>query len=108
MCTGAWRSGFDVSLVDEVGDGDGSGTATSGSGGGGSGFGDATLYFGNQRCTHDFLYEHELCGFVADGTLTRLWTAFSRDQVQRDKRQFGAMLVQVDANAQFVGSGKRL
>ena len=37
------------------------------------------LFFGDQRGRFDFLYEPEMKGYVADGTLTRLDTAFSRD-----------------------------
>ena len=37
------------------------------------------LFFGDQRGRFDFLYEPELKGYLADGTLTRLDTAFSRD-----------------------------
>ena len=37
------------------------------------------LFFGDQRSRSDFLYESELNGYLADGTLTRLDTAFSRD-----------------------------
>ncbi|WP_443061625.1 molybdopterin-dependent oxidoreductase [Streptomyces sp. NBC_00414] len=38
------------------------------------------LFFGEQHRATDFYYEEELGGFLADGTLTRLDTAFSRDQ----------------------------
>ncbi len=38
------------------------------------------LFFGEQRRASDFLYEKEWDGMLADGTLTRLDTAFSRDQ----------------------------
>jgi sulfite reductase (NADPH) flavoprotein alpha-component len=37
------------------------------------------LFFGDQRGRLDFLYEREMKGYLADGTLTRLDTAFSRD-----------------------------
>ena len=37
------------------------------------------LFFGDQRSRYDFLYGAEMNGYVADGTLTRLDTAFSRD-----------------------------
>jgi sulfite reductase (NADPH) flavoprotein alpha-component len=37
------------------------------------------LFFGDQRCTEDFLYEDELIDFLRRGLLTRLDTAFSRD-----------------------------
>ncbi|MFJ5772680.1 molybdopterin-dependent oxidoreductase [Streptomyces sp. NPDC093094] len=55
------------------------------------------LFFGEQHRATDFYYEQELAGFVADGTLTRLDTAFSRDQrakvyVQDRMREHGPLL----------------
>lgn len=41
------------------------------------------LFFGEQRAASDFLYKDEFLGMVADGTLTRLDTAFSRDQAKK-------------------------
>ncbi|HEX6842285.1 MAG TPA: sulfite reductase subunit alpha [Stellaceae bacterium] len=41
------------------------------------------LFFGDQRRRSDFLYEAELEGYRRDGLLTRLDTAFSRDQAER-------------------------
>jgi len=38
------------------------------------------LFFGDQKSTCDFLYESELNQYVESGLLTRLDTAFSRDQ----------------------------
>lgn len=37
------------------------------------------LIFGEQRRVSDFLYEEQFNGMLADGTLTKLHTAFSRD-----------------------------
>jgi sulfite reductase (NADPH) flavoprotein alpha-component len=42
--------------------------------------GDNWLFFGEQRSASDFLYKSEFSEMQADGTLTRLDTAFSRDQ----------------------------
>ncbi len=42
--------------------------------------GDNWLFFGEQRRASDFLYQAEFEAMLADGTLTRLDTAFSRDQ----------------------------
>ena len=42
--------------------------------------GDNWLFFGEQRQASDFLYRDEFLAMQADGTLTRLDTAFSRDQ----------------------------
>ncbi|MBV9250821.1 MAG: sulfite reductase subunit alpha [Acetobacteraceae bacterium] len=38
------------------------------------------LFFGEQHEATDFLFREELTGWLADGTLSRLDTAFSRDQ----------------------------
>jgi sulfite reductase (NADPH) flavoprotein alpha-component len=46
--------------------------------------GRAWLLFGERQCAHDFLYEHELKAWLADGTLSRLDVAFSRDQAGKD------------------------
>ncbi|MGW5867276.1 molybdopterin-dependent oxidoreductase [Streptomyces sp. NPDC055239] len=55
------------------------------------------LLFGEQHRATDFYYEDELTGLLADGTLTRLDTAFSRDQrakvyVQDRMREHGPQL----------------
>lgn len=41
------------------------------------------LFFGDQKRSADFLYRDELEAMFAGGTLTRLDTAFSRDQAQK-------------------------
>nr|MDQ2694828.1 reductase [Pseudomonadota bacterium] len=41
------------------------------------------LLFGNPNRASDFLYEEELAAFAASGLLTRLDTAFSRDQAEK-------------------------
>ncbi|MBK1830964.1 sulfite reductase subunit alpha [Verrucomicrobiaceae bacterium R5-34] len=41
------------------------------------------LFFGDQHVSCDFLYEEELKGMQENGTLTRLDTAFSRDQKEK-------------------------
>ena len=41
------------------------------------------LFFGNPNSETDFLYRDELMGYVATGLLTRLDTAFSRDQIKK-------------------------
>jgi sulfite reductase (NADPH) flavoprotein alpha-component len=45
--------------------------------------GDNWLFFGEQREKMDFLYKDQLQGMHRDGVLTRLDTAFSRDQAQK-------------------------
>jgi sulfite reductase (NADPH) flavoprotein alpha-component len=55
------------------------------------------LFFGEQRRATDHYYERELASFQADGTLTHLDVAFSRDQrdkvyVQDRMREHGARL----------------
>lgn len=41
------------------------------------------LFFGDQHAATDFLFEPEIRGWLADGTLSRLDTAFSRDQAKK-------------------------
>ncbi|MFI5683411.1 molybdopterin-dependent oxidoreductase [Streptomyces sp. NPDC051636] len=55
------------------------------------------LFFGEQHRASDFYYEDELTAFLAEGGLTRLDTAFSRDQrakvyVQDRMREHGPLL----------------
>jgi sulfite reductase (NADPH) flavoprotein alpha-component len=55
------------------------------------------LFFGEQHRATGFYYEQELAAFLAQGTLTRLETAFSRDQrakvyVQDRMREHGPLL----------------
>jgi sulfite reductase (NADPH) flavoprotein alpha-component len=45
--------------------------------------GDNWLFFGDQHRATDFLYEEQLTGMLKNGTLTRLDTAFSRDQAHK-------------------------
>ncbi|MDP9039246.1 MAG: oxidoreductase [Acidobacteriota bacterium] len=45
--------------------------------------GDNWLFFGEQRRALDFLYEEQLTAMHKDGVLTRLDTAFSRDQARK-------------------------
>lgn len=45
--------------------------------------GDNILYFGCRKKSEDYLYQDELESYVADGTLTKLHVAFSRDQEKK-------------------------
>lgn len=42
--------------------------------------GEAVLYFGCRKKSEDYLYQEELEEYLANGTLTKLYLAFSRDQ----------------------------
>ena len=53
--------------------------------------GRAWLLFGERQRAHDFLYEGELSAWLADGTLSRLDVAFSRDQASKDYVQHRMM-----------------
>ncbi len=74
------------------------------------------LFFGDQRGEYDFLYENELSDFLRRGVLTRLDTAFSRDQgakvyVQDRVRENGAELfawLQGGAHVYVCGDAKRM
>ena len=47
------------------------------------------LFFGDQRATADFIYREELLALQADGTLTRLDLAWSRDQQEKSTCRTG-------------------
>ena len=74
------------------------------------------LFFGDQRSEYDFLYENELSDFLRRGVLTRLDTAFSRDQggkvyVQDRLREKGAELfswLETGAHLYVCGDAKRM
>ncbi|MFF1464473.1 molybdopterin-dependent oxidoreductase [Streptomyces sp. NPDC058330] len=74
------------------------------------------LFFGEQRAATDFYYREELDALRADGTLTRLDTAFSRDQrakvyVQDRMREHGAQLwawLQEGAHFYVCGDASRM
>ncbi|MFE1837446.1 molybdopterin-dependent oxidoreductase [Streptomyces sviceus] len=74
------------------------------------------LFFGEQHRATDFYYEDELTGFLADGTLARLDTAFSRDQrakvyVQDRMREHGPLLwswLQEGAHFYVCGDASRM
>jgi sulfite reductase (NADPH) flavoprotein alpha-component len=74
------------------------------------------LFFGDQHAATDFLYEDEWKEFLAKGQLTRLDTAFSRDQalkiyVQDRMRENGAELwawIQNGAHFYVCGDAKRM
>lgn len=74
------------------------------------------LFFGEQHRATDFYYEAELTGLLADGTLARLDTAFSRDQrakvyVQDRMREHGPQLwawLQEGAHFYVCGDASRM
>jgi sulfite reductase (NADPH) flavoprotein alpha-component len=78
--------------------------------------GRAWLFFGERQQAHDFLYGTELEKFKADGTLSLLDLAFSRDEgpktyVQDKMRDNGATLWEwIDAGGIFYicGDGKAM
>ena len=43
--------------------------------------GDNVLYFGCRNRNEDYIYEDELDNYQKDGTLNKVYVAFSRDQV---------------------------
>ncbi|XP_076364602.1 cytochrome P450 reductase isoform X1 [Tachypleus tridentatus] len=45
--------------------------------------GETILYFGCRKRAEDFMYEEELEEYVENGTLTKRYLAFSRDQLQK-------------------------
>ncbi len=80
------------------------------------GTGKSWLFFGDQKKSTDFLYEKEFEDYIAKGVLTRLDTAFSRDQekkvyVQDRMRENGAEFwdwLQNGAYFYICGDAKRM
>ncbi len=78
--------------------------------------GPAWLFFGEREEQHDYLYHDELASHLAVGTLARLDTAFSRDQMEKvyvqDKMRAAASEVwewlQNDAVIYICGDGKQM
>ncbi len=74
------------------------------------------LFFGDQRQESDYLYQHELLEYSNSGLLTRLDTAFSRDQaekiyVQHRMKEHGAELwqwLQDGAHFYVCGDARRM
>jgi sulfite reductase (NADPH) flavoprotein alpha-component len=74
------------------------------------------IFFGDQRRDYDFLYREELEGYLQDGILTRLDTAFSRDQqhkvyVQHRMKENAAELwswLQEGAHVYVCGDARRM
>jgi len=62
------------------------------------------LFFGEQRSAADFFYREEFEGYLADGTLARFDTAFSRDQEYKIYVQH-RMLEAADEIWEWVSSG---
>jgi sulfite reductase (NADPH) flavoprotein alpha-component len=69
------------------------------------------LFFGDQRGATDFLFREELEEFSCDGLLTRLDTAFSRDQAEkvyvqdRMREHAGELFAWLEAGAHFYVCG---
>nr|UYI00189.1 NADPH-cytochrome P450 reductase [Panonychus citri]UYI00190.1 NADPH-cytochrome P450 reductase [Panonychus citri] len=45
--------------------------------------GDAILYYGCRKRSEDYLYENELADYLKSGVLSKIYTAFSRDQAEK-------------------------
>ena len=41
------------------------------------------MYFGCRHQKEDYIYENEMNEYLNDGTLTKIYTAFSRDQPEK-------------------------
>ena len=86
VCTGTWWSGIDVALCDTSVKVDARG--------------DVLLFTGNRHVETEFLFRAELHEYVRNGTLSQLYTAFSRDQqdkvyVQHRLREVGPLIVDI-------------
>ncbi len=45
--------------------------------------GETILFFGCRNRNEDYIYEDEMQGYLADGTLSKIYSAFSRDQKEK-------------------------
>jgi len=78
--------------------------------------GEMVLFYGCRHPDHDFIYKDELDGYMKDGVLTHLHTAFSRFQVQKvyvqdrlwDERQHVWELVQKGAYIFVCGDARNM
>ncbi|DAZ96274.1 TPA: hypothetical protein N0F65_008307 [Lagenidium giganteum] len=92
VCTGCWRGGLDVEDLEE----DDEFRAKKEPKG-------MFLFFGCRHRDQDWLFQHEMKEFLAHGTLTKLFTAFSREQaekhyVQHELRANGALVADLVLN----------
>ena len=74
---GQWRCGFDVDFVPLERLGSYNEWIES------QGEGPIWLFFGNRSSSQDWIFRDEMEGYLQDGTLSRLLTAFSRDGPQK-------------------------
>jgi sulfite reductase alpha subunit-like flavoprotein len=99
VCRGWWRSGLHISTLRD----DNSAPHH---------YGATWLFFGNRHPDVDFLFRDELSEFLGNGSLSRLYTAFSREgpekvYVQQRMREEGKHLAEliVDRNASIFVCG---
>lgn len=62
------------------------------------------LFFGERYAAKDFLYQYELENYLKSGTLTRLFTAFSRDHAEKFYVQ-DALMQQAELIWRLIGQG---
>lgn len=99
---GTWRGGYELHTDDlPVGDKDSKGLVPAADYTNQQKIGDVDVYFGCRHAHHDWLFEDEMKRYVSEGIITKLHTAFSRDDsnksyVQDVMRQQGAAQRLVD------------
>ncbi|GLD92694.1 hypothetical protein PINS_up001273 [Pythium insidiosum] len=89
VCSGCWRGEMELELTEDDEFATPPALAVESKG--------AFLFFGCRHRDHDWIFEDEMTQFARDGTLRGLFTAFSREQlekhyVQHELRTHGAMV----------------
>lgn len=92
VCCGSWRGGVDLDLEEDEEYTKSPSQAVEPKG--------MYLFFGCRRESEDWIFEHDMKEYVANGTLRQLFTAFSRDQeekhyVQHQLRAQGKLIAEL-------------
>ena len=105
-CSGCWRGGFEIEEEDCK-----SPTGLS------QQFGEIHLFFGCRHEKKDFLYREEMNRYLDSGVLTKLYTAFSRDQkekiyvthrIREHGKKLARMILSEDACIYVCGDGAKM
>jgi sulfite reductase alpha subunit-like flavoprotein len=101
-CTGCWRGGFEIEEDCKTSS---------------QQFGEIHLFFGCRHEKKDFLYREEMSRYLDSGILTKLYTAFSRDQkekiyvtnrIREHGKKLAEMILSQDACVYVCGDGAKM
>mmetsp|Transcript_23806 Transcript_23806/g.31125 ORF Transcript_23806/g.31125 Transcript_23806/m.31125 type:complete len:961 (-) Transcript_23806:204-3086(-) len=109
ISSGLWRGNYEIDLE---GEGDDIMTYCEG-----EGQGESWLFFGNRHQQQDWLYQKEMENFIANGTLTNLELAFSRDgptklyvqdMMAKNGKQLCSLITEEGAYVYICGDGNEM